>query len=300
MLAACGSSRGAQPYSGRLYSVAQVQAAFAALGLRLHTDSRRPGVVMLVNNHHLGQPYMGPVPRLLTVVVTDRRRAADSSASFQKRGHSRLTRYANVTVFFRPSVLDEVRGSLSTLRWGTPLARPGRWLIVPGGSIGGVTLGESRKQVEKAFGPGVSTRRGLVTYAGGRILVNYWFHDRLEKWVAFLQTRWGGFHTRSGVHVGSSRRELRRIYATCDSKTGCHLLEGPWPDALATSFTMHDPRSPRSASATSDGPSYSYWSASSTLSLPARRAGKMAAIRPATIAAITNTTSVPHGIVNAG
>jgi hypothetical protein len=62
----------------------------------------------------------------------------------------------------------------------------------------------------------------------------------LYKWVAYLQTRWGGFRTRSGVHVGSSRQELRRIYATCDRKTECHLLEGRWPDALATSFGMHN------------------------------------------------------------
>jgi hypothetical protein len=33
---------------------------------------------------------------------------------------------------------------------------------------------------------------------------------------------------------------LRRIYATCDSKAGCHLLEGPWPDALATSFALRN------------------------------------------------------------
>lgn len=240
MLVACGSSRRAQPYSGRLYSVAQVQGAFAALGLRLHTDNHRPGVVLLVNNRHLGQPYMGPVPRLLTVVVADRGHATESPASFQKRGHSRLTRYANVTVFSKSSVLDEVRGSISTLRWGTIRAKPGRRLIVPGGSIGGIRMGEPRKDVERAFGPGRSTRRGLVRYFGGRLLVSYLFHDRMYKWVAYLQTQWSGFHTRSGVHVGSSRQELRRIYATCDSKSECHLLEGRWPDALATSFGMRD------------------------------------------------------------
>lgn len=238
MLAACGSSRRAQPYSGRLYSIAQVQGAFAGLGLRLHRDSHQPGVVVLVNNHHLGQPYVGPVPRLLTVVVADRRHAADSPASFEKRGRSRLTRYANVTVFFKPSVVDEVRGSISTLRWGTTRTKPGRGLIVPGGSIGGIRLGESRKDVEKAFGPGRSTRRGVVRYFGGHLLVSYWFHDRLYNGVAYLQTGWPGFHARSGVRVGSSRQELRRLYATCDSKTECHLLEGPWPDALATGFTM--------------------------------------------------------------
>jgi hypothetical protein len=241
LLAGCGSSRHAQPYSGRLYSVGQVQGAFAALGLRLHTDSRHPGLAVLVNNHHLGQPYMSRVPRLLTVVVADRRHAETSPASLRKRGRSRLTRYANVTVFYKPSILDEVRGSISTLRWGTPAAKPGRQLIVPGGSIGGIRLGESRKDVEKAFGPGRSMRHGLIrSYFGGHLLLTYVFHDSPEKYVTALWTRWGGFHTRSDIHVGSGRQELRRIYATCEGKTGCHLLEGPWPDALATSFVLRD------------------------------------------------------------
>ena len=241
MLAGCGASRHVQPYSGRLYSIAQVQGAFAALGLRLHTDSRHPGLTVLVNKHHLGQPYMGAVPRLLTVVVADRRHATASPASLRKRWRSRLMRYANVTVFYKPAIIDEVRGSISTLRWGTPAAKPGRQLIVPGGSIGGIRLGESRKDVEQAFGPGLSTRHGLIrSYFGGHVLLTYNFHDRQYNWVAGLWTRWPGFHTRSGVHVGSSKPALRRIYATCDSKAGCHLLEGPWPDALATSFALRD------------------------------------------------------------
>jgi hypothetical protein len=235
MLAGCGASRHVQPYSGRLYSIAQVQGAFAALGLRLHTDSRHLGLTVLVNNHHL----LRAVPRLLTVVVADRRHATASPASLRKRWRSRLMRYANVTVFYKLSVIDEVRGSISTLRWGTPGAKAGRRLIVPGGSIGGIRRGESRKDVEQAFGQGRSMRHGLIrSYFGGHVLLTYDFHDRQYKWVAGLWTRWAGFHTRSGVHVGSSRQELRRIYATCDSKAECHLLEGPWPDALATGFVM--------------------------------------------------------------
>jgi hypothetical protein len=111
---------------------------------------------------------------------------------------------------------------------------------VPGGSIGGIRLGEPRKSVEKAFGSGRSLRHGVISYFGGHVLLTYDFHDREYNWVAGLWTRWGGFRTRSGVHVGSSRQELRRIYATCDDKTECHLLEGPWPDALATNFTMRN------------------------------------------------------------
>jgi hypothetical protein len=82
-------------------------------------------------------------------------------------------------------------------------------------------------------------RHGLIrSYFVGHLLLTYVFHDSPQKYVAGLWTRWGGYRTRSGVHVGSSRGELRRIYATCDSETECHLLEGPWPDALATGFTM--------------------------------------------------------------
>src|SRR5438477_5791609 len=80
-------------------------------------------------------------------------------------------------------------------------------LIVPGDSIAGISLGEPRKRVEKVFGHYKSKRRGLVWYFGGRLRVDYWFHDGLTTRVEGLETRWGGFHTRSGVHVGSSRQE---------------------------------------------------------------------------------------------
>ncbi len=126
------------------------------------------------------------------------------------------------------------------LRWEITAAsrRPGSRLIVPGYSIGGIRLGESRQEVEKVFGRGRSTRRGFVSYVGGHVLVSYWWHDAPTRYVAWLQTSWGGFHTRSGIHVGSTRRELRPLYVTCGGKSGCYLLEGPWPDALATTFTL--------------------------------------------------------------
>jgi hypothetical protein len=99
-----------------------------------------------------------------------------------------------------------------------------------------IRLGESRTNVEKAFGVGRSIRRGLVSYFGGH-LVNYWFHDGLYKQVEYLETRWSGYRTRSGVHFGSSRRELRPLYVTC-AKGNCGLLAGPWPDPVGTGFTM--------------------------------------------------------------
>jgi hypothetical protein len=153
----------------------------------------------------------------------------------------RATRYANVTAFTKPYVLDEVRGALSALRWGTfAQERPGGQLIVLGKSIGKIWLGERRRAVEKALGPGMPRRPGVVWYLGGRLVVDYGFHDRVYPWVSYLETRWAGYHTRSGVHVGSSRQDLRRLFVSCERKSLCYLEASPWPDALATSFTMRD------------------------------------------------------------
>ena len=233
-LVACGSSHHARPYSGRLYSVAQVQTAFAQLGLELHRAPRQsPGVVVL--QLHASRP----VPRagLGTVVVATRRATAGAATSLP----GRVTRYANVTAVSKSGVLDEVRGAMSALRWGSPArARRGRHLIVLGDSIGGVRLGESRKKVEAALGQGKPTGRGVVSYFGRHLLVDYEFHDRIYRWVSYVETRWSGYHTRSGIHVGSPRKALRPLYVSCDRKTECYLLAGPWPDALASRFTMRD------------------------------------------------------------
>jgi hypothetical protein len=235
-LAACGASHRTSAYSGRPYSVAQVRRAFASLGLELHTESRRaPGLVFLLNNRRLGPERIPSPPRIVTVVVVTKPAKADSSTSLP----GRVTRYANVTAFSKPYVLDEVRGAISALRWGAlTRAKPGTHLIVLADSIGGIRLDESRRSVEKAFGRGVSKRRGLVRYFGGHLLVNYWFHDGLYRRVMYLRTRWGGYHTRSGVHVGSSRQELRALYVSCSTKTGCWLQAGPTPDPLGTVFTL--------------------------------------------------------------
>ena len=86
---------------------------------------------------------------------------------------------------------------------------------MPGRSMGAIWLGEPRATVERKFGRGHSRQQGLVSYFGGHLLVNYWFHDGLYKQVEYLETRWSGYRARSGVHVGSSRRELRPLYVTC-------------------------------------------------------------------------------------
>lgn len=110
-------------------------------------------------------------------------------------------------------------------------------LIVLGRSIGGISLNESRKSVEKALGHGMSRRRGVVWYFGGRLRVDYRFHDRLTKRVEGLQTTFPGFRTRSGVRVGTSRGALRAVHVTCRDRK-CWRLAGRMPDAPATVFTL--------------------------------------------------------------
>jgi hypothetical protein len=116
-------------------------------------------------------------------------------------------------------------------------ALPNNRVIVLGDSIAGIPLNEPRKSVEKAFGHGKSSRRGLVWYFGGRLLVDYWFHDQLTTRVEELETSWGGFHTRSGVHVGTSRQALRALHVTC-REGDCNLAAGRLPDAPGTIFRM--------------------------------------------------------------
>jgi len=109
--------------------------------------------------------------------------------------------------------------------------------IVLGKSVGSVWLDEPRRTVEMAFGRGRSTRRGLVFYFDGRLRVDYWFHDQLTAHVEGLQTAWGGFHTRSGVHVGSSRRALAPLHVACLGNE-CSLAAGSKPDSPGTVFTL--------------------------------------------------------------
>jgi hypothetical protein len=116
-------------------------------------------------------------------------------------------------------------------------ANPKNRLIVLGDSIAGISLSEPQKSVEKALGRGTSRGRGLVWYFGGRLLVDYWFHDQLTTQVEELETRWRGFHTRSGVHVGTSRQALRALHVTCRNGE-CWRAAGHLPDAPGTLFRM--------------------------------------------------------------
>jgi hypothetical protein len=239
-LAACGSSH-AQPYTGRLYSVTQVQKAFASLGLELHRVSGTdPGTVELVNDRHLGPQHIPSPPRVVTVVLLTRRDAAPTTPV--GLGSHRVMRYANATVYVKAGafVLDEARGAISALRWGTfKPEEPGKRLIVLGDSIGDIRLGESRRNVEKALGMGRAGPSGSRRYFGGRLVVGYEFHDRIYNFVTYVRTSWDRYRVaRSGIHVGSTRRDLRRLYVDCYDKVNCILEAGPWPDPLGSWFTV--------------------------------------------------------------
>jgi hypothetical protein len=128
---------------------------------------------------------------------------------------------------------------LNVSRGQNDSSQPKNRVILLGRSIGGISLREPRSTVEKVFGPGKSRSRGVVSYFGGRLLVDYWFHDGLTTEVQYLKTTWGGFHTRSGVHMGTSRKDLRLPGMSCMSGI-CGRPEENFADAPGTSFGMRD------------------------------------------------------------
>ena len=93
----------------------------------------------------------------------------------------------------------------------TSSVSPENRLIVLDYSIGPVWLGESRKSVEKAFGPGTRSGRCGASYFGGRLEVNYCPKEDPTRYVAAIWTHWAGFHTRSGLRVGASRQMASSI-----------------------------------------------------------------------------------------
>ena len=88
-------------------------------------------------------------------------------------------------------------------------------IILLNRSIGDLHLGEARSSVEKTLGRGIASH-GWVSYFGGHLLVDYVYKVEKTTHVEALVTRWRGFHTRSGVHVGSSVQDVRRrLHISC-------------------------------------------------------------------------------------
>jgi hypothetical protein len=95
--------------------------------------------------------------------------------------------------------------------------------------------GERRTSVRTTLGAGKRLRRGVFLYFGGRLLISYWFHDQLTPRVNYIKTTWSGFYTRSGMHVGTSWRDLHLPAGACASGI-CGLAAGNGADAPGTAF----------------------------------------------------------------
>jgi hypothetical protein len=108
-------------------------------------------------------------------------------------------------------------------------------VIVLGRSLGAISLGERRTSIRSALGPGKRLSRGVFSYFGGRLLISYWFHDQLTPRVNYIKTTWSGFHTRSGLHVGMSGRDLHLPAGSCVNGI-CGLAAGKGADAPGTAF----------------------------------------------------------------
>ncbi len=117
----------------------------------------------------------------------------------------------------------------------TRSALPKERVIVLGRSIGAISLGEPRTSVRRALGPGKRLSRGVFSYFGGRLLISYWFHDQLTQRVNYIKTTWSGFHTRSGLHIGISRRDLHLPAGSCVNGV-CGIAASKGADAPGTGF----------------------------------------------------------------
>jgi hypothetical protein len=112
-------------------------------------------------------------------------------------------------------------------------------LIVLGVSIGNIRFGESRRGVERALGPGKRIASDYFSYLGGRLRIVYSYHDRYTGRAQALITRWSGYRTRSGIHVGSTREALDALHVNCFSGM---CTSGQNPDYPGTIFRIRQGR----------------------------------------------------------
>ena len=116
---------------------------------------------------------------------------------------------------------------------------PKNRLIVPGVSIGNIRFREPRRAVVRALGPGRRIGKDYFSYLGGRLRILYSYHDQYTGRAQALITRWSGYRTRSGIHVGSPREALNSLHVSCFNGM-CGL--GQNPDDPGIIFTMRQGR----------------------------------------------------------
>lgn len=137
---------------------------------------------------------------------------------------------AGLTFAVRPGAPENPRSPGGALSAQSVL--PKDRLIVLDRSIGPVSLGEPRKRVEKALGPGIERPKGdraVAYYFGGRLRITYGDHGMLRPYVMTIWTSWPGFHTASGLRVGASAAKLSRApHLTCVKNEGYCLSTWAW------------------------------------------------------------------------
>lgn len=123
-------------------------------------------------------------------------------------------------------------------------------LIVPGASIAGISIGDTRSRVQAVLGPGVVTARTAspgvtgpivrfrVEYADAGLAVAYSsLASGRTPVVVRVSTRSSRYHTRTGIKVGTSARTVAHLPGiVCDSASSfagmiCSIQGGQGQDA---------------------------------------------------------------------
>jgi hypothetical protein len=118
-------------------------------------------------------------------------------------------------------------------------AVPKSRLIVPAVSIGNIRFREPRREVAQTLGPGRRIGRYHRAYLHGRLRIDYSYHDGYTGRAQALITKWSGYRTRSGIHVGSTRHALDGLHVRCFSGM---CTSGQNPDYPGTLFMMRHSR----------------------------------------------------------
>jgi hypothetical protein len=121
-------------------------------------------------------------------------------------------------------------------------------LIVPGRSIGPISFAESKTKIEAAYGKGqpVTLRQGtanprVVFYPAVSIGVIYAGRQSKAR-VIILETDAPQYRTKSGVGVGSTVGQLKKIGTDCRPQDGICGIVGSSGSKPATTFFLDDQR----------------------------------------------------------